>query len=108
MDNNCKILSSNRYSDYHLKYTCPTKFYAEEDWNNGYEKKEISQSQYNALKDEDKLISDKFIQINYSEYLKLPNDKRKVVTNNFKTTYYRIDKAYYQKEYINKSCWINE
>lgn len=34
------------------------KFCLEEDWNNGYEKKEILQSQYNALK-EDGFMTDK-------------------------------------------------
>lgn len=108
LDNNCKILSSSKYSNYHLKYTCPTKFYPEEDWNNGYEKKEIPQNQYNALKEEDKLIANKLTEINYSEYLKLPNDKKKVSQNGFKIHYYRIDLGYYQKLYINKNCWINE
>ncbi|EMB5528034.1 hypothetical protein U5686_001906 [Campylobacter coli] len=108
LDNNCKILSSNKYSDYNLKYTCPTKFYPEEDWNNGYEKKEVNQSEFNSLKEEDRFTADKLTEVSYSEYKNLPNNKRKISTSGFKTTYYRIDLGYYKKEWINKNCWINE
>lgn len=111
LDNNCKILSSNKYSDYNLKYVCPVKFYPEEDWNNGYEKKEITESQYLSLKDEEKFKANKLTEISYSEYRNLPNDRKKMDTNSangFKLTYYRIDLAYYQKIFINKECWINE
>ncbi len=108
LDNNCKILSSNKYSNYNLKYTCPTKFYPEEDWNNGYEKKEVSQSEFNSLKEEDRFTADKLTKISYSEYKNLPNNKRKISTSGFKTTYYRIDLGYYKKEWINKNCWINQ
>ncbi|EGI1666485.1 hypothetical protein IFI57_001261 [Campylobacter jejuni] len=86
LDNNCKILSSNKYSDYNLKYTCPTKFYPEED----------------------RFTADKLTEVSYSEYKNLPNNKRKIITSGFKTTYYRIDLGYYKKEWINKNCWVNQ
>ncbi|EAI8568761.1 hypothetical protein JG677_07560 [Campylobacter sp. TTU-622] len=108
LDNNCKILSSHKYSNYNLKYVCSTKFYPEEDWNNGYEKKEITQEQYNSLKDEDKFKADKLTKITYTEYKNLPENKRKIDTSDRIIKYYRIDLGFYQKIYINKNCWINE
>lgn len=107
LDNNCKILSSSKYSNYKLKYVCSTKFYPEEDWNNGYEKKEVSLENYNSLKPEDRLSGEKYTEVSYSEFKSLPRDKRKMVIGQG-IKYYRIDIAYYQKMYINKNCWINQ
>ncbi|EAJ1255028.1 hypothetical protein A0Y59_07605 [Campylobacter lari] len=104
LTNSCRLLSSSKYTDYHLKYTCDAKFYEKEEWQRGYELKEVSQEIYNALPISQKEQGEKLTQINRYEYLRLPQNQRKQV--GFK--YYRIDIAYYQKIVVKKDCWINE
>ncbi len=60
-------------------------------------KKEVNQSEFNSLKEEDRFTADKLTEVSYSEYKNLPNNKRKISTSGFKTTYYRIDLGYYKK-----------
>lgn len=104
LTNSCRLLSSSKYTDYHLKYTCDAKFYEQEEWERGYELKEVSQEIYNALPVSQKEQGEKLTQVSRYEYLRLPQNQRKQV--GFK--YYRIDIAYYQKIVIKKDCWINE
>lgn len=102
MTRNCQILSSMSYNDYKFKYTCSNKFYTEEDWKNGYEKQEISQSEYNLLNEEEGLTGQKLTPIHRNEYLSLPRDKRE----SHGVGYYRIDTIYYKKLPIKKDCWV--
>lgn len=104
LTNSCKLLSTSKYTDYHLKYTCNTKFYEQEEWQRGYELKEISQEIYNALPISQREQGEKLTQISKQEYIKLPQNKRKQIGFKF----YRIDTGYYQKVVIKKDCWVNE
>lgn len=104
LTNSCKLLASSQYTDYHLKYTCNNKFYEKKDWDKGYELQEVSQEIYNALPVSQREQGEKLSPINYAEFLKLPNDKRKQMGVG---KYYRIDTGYYQKISIKKDCWIN-
>ncbi|TKX28909.1 MULTISPECIES: TrbM/KikA/MpfK family conjugal transfer protein [Campylobacter] len=105
LTNSCKLLASSKYTDYHLKYTCNSKFYEKKDWDNGYELKEISQEIYNALPVSQREQGEKLTPISYVEFVRLPANKRK--QEGFRK-YYRIDIGYYQKIVIKKDCWINE
>lgn len=103
LTNSCKLLSSSKYTDYHLKYTCNNKFY-EEEWQRGYALKEISQEIYNVLLISQREQGEKLTEISRYEFSKLPQNQRKQI--GFK--YYKINVAYYQKIAIKKECWINE
>ena len=104
LTNSCRLLASSKYTDYHLKYTCDAKFFEQEEWQRGYELKEVSQEFYNVLPISQKDQEEKLMQINQYEYLRLPQNQRKQI--GFK--YYKIGIAYYQKIAIKKDCWINE
>ena len=84
------MLSSSKYTDYHLKYTCNNKFYEQEEWQRGYELKEISQEIYNALPVSQREQGEKLTEISRYGFIKLPHI------------------AYYQKMAIKKECWVNE
>ncbi|EAL8903730.1 hypothetical protein OQE27_001380 [Campylobacter upsaliensis] len=104
LTNSCRLLSSSKYTDYHLKYTCNNKFYEQEEWQRGYELKEISQEIYNALPVSQREQGEKLTEISRYEFIKLPQNQRKQI--GFK--YYKINIAYYQKMAIKKECWVNE
>ncbi|AWI35142.1 TrbM/KikA/MpfK family conjugal transfer protein [Helicobacter apodemus] len=102
--NSCRLLSSSAYTDYRLKYTCDAKFYEKEEWERGYELKEVSQEIYNTLPLSQKEQKEKLIKISNYEYSQLPKNQRKRIG----FQYYRIGIVYYQKIAIKKDCWINE
>ncbi|TLD80733.1 hypothetical protein LS70_008615 [Helicobacter sp. MIT 11-5569] len=104
LTNSCKLLSTSSYTDYNLKYTCDTKFYEKNEWQRGYELKEVSQDVYSALPLSQKEQGEKLAQISRYEYTQLPQNQRKQVGNQ----YYRVDIGYYQKSMISKNCWVNE
>ncbi|ARJ57102.1 TrbM/KikA/MpfK family conjugal transfer protein [Campylobacter cuniculorum] len=89
MTKNCEILSRMTYNDYQnrFKYTCNKQFYKEYEWNAG--KKiiaEISQSEYNALKENER----------FSRTLKERTGfSYKEITH------------YYRAEPIEKHCWVD-
>lgn len=80
----CTLLSSSKYTDYRLKYTCNSTFYEQKDWNNGYTKQEISKTEYDKLQDSEKLAE------------------------NIRLSFNKTQTIYYKKIPIKKDCWINE
>lgn len=108
--NSCNLLLSSKYSNKKITYTCASKdFYTETDWFNGYTKTYLSYNEYMVI-DEDKRGSEKKdVLISSSEYNKLPNDMRKMLSE-YKNgreikKYYRIDTLYFKKNFIDKDCW---
>lgn len=107
----CQLLMQHNYFSKKLSYTCPTNFYAEEDWFNGYTKEEITQSEYNALSDDLRGTFIRKTQISKSEYDTLPSNERdsKIVwpdLNHYSTLYHKIETVYFKKHPIKKDCWL--
>ena len=81
----CKSLMGSSYTDIRPIYTCdPAKWFVQEDWKNGYEKKIISS-------------------ISYKEYRKLSITEKseyELSSTGFRTY------VKYEKIPINKDCWV--
>lgn len=104
LTNSCRLLASSKYTDYHLKYTCNTKFYEKRLGKRLWVKRSIARN-FNALPISQREQGEKLIPVSYAEFVRLPADKRK--QGGF-GKYYRVDIAFYQKIIIKKDCWINE
>ena len=104
LTNSCKLLASSKYTDYRLKYTCDTRYYTQAEWDRGSTLQEVSMDIYNALPISQREQGEKLTQISRAEFYRLPANQRKIINNQF----YRVSIAYYQKNSINKQCWINE
>lgn len=91
--NSCALLSSSKYTDYRLKYTCPNKFYSEEEWNSGKEiVSEISKEEFDKT----------------HEMFKLSVKKWELSQQNNWKQHYVLVTHYYKTKPIKKDCWINE
>lgn len=89
----CSLLSQSIYTDFRLKYTCPTKFYTREEWSQSKEAlDEISKDEY------EKLTEDTRMSITRWEMLK---------DSQFQEYYEQITRFYRAKP-IQKNCWINQ
>ena len=108
MTENCKIVTRMNYNDYAFKYTCNKEFYKEEDWNNGYIKEEINKSVYDSLEDSLRGITKKRVGVSYLEWIRLADDERaKVTDKNGMVRYYKLEDAYFKKNFIKKDCWVD-
>ena len=105
----CTLLSSSKYFQKEIKYTCPNDFYTQTDWFNGYTKTYIAYNEYMSLDESKRGSEKKEVLISLAEYKKLPSDLRKMtssyVDGNKINRYYRIDTLYFKKNIINKDCW---
>lgn len=128
----CKAHANSKFSNLKITYTCDSRFYASDDWNKGYESKEISKTSYDILADKDKFIVYEYKKLNLTKYpynnkyqnqadknlwdSLSDNDKRiryETSTDDDGYTikipiYEQIITHYYQKIYIKKDCWIVE
>jgi len=87
----CALLSSSKYTDFRLKYTCPNKFYIKEEWESGKEiVNEISKSEFDKTHEMFRLSLTKW------ELKNSPLQNYELITR------------YYKTQAIKKDCWINQ
>ena len=115
LNTTCQAHLNSKFSNLSITNTCSGKFYAAQDWSNGYEKQLISKAVYDTLNASDRgtYNSTKLL---YDEkaYYKLPQNERGKINYSqpdengytYIVSYEQIITNYYKKAYIKKDCWI--